>query len=372
MASSWNHGHRAGLVSVGLYKLWLEVVGPDRKPDMPVVIVLPGIAGYRSEWAAVVRLLSPFVRVVTYDREGIGNSESSPLPPRYKYIVGDLNRLLALAGIGPPYLILASGYGGILAREFIRKRPNDHIAGLVLADTHSENTLRDLDPRPFFDYVRANGVDLDKILEGLLHHQMSPEESLQIKVDAFSGRNSIQTLAECEKSLQSYEEMAREMAGLKMPLLGSKPLSIVIGNSGIEMQALNYEVNKLPAVDQAERAHWNNWANRYAVVDHRLQSDAQRLSTDHIIYHAGYWSSHKIHLTEPALLAHITLKTMFASIAANYKNRFDRSVTGSASQSMINDTATPMQRDDQEIVEKDNLPQVYHRNVCTCILCLTR
>ena len=77
----WNIGNKSGLVDVGTARLFVQVCGPDRKPDEPLVVIIQGMGSCASSWAAVTRLLQPYIRVLIYDRAGLGKSETSRLRP---------------------------------------------------------------------------------------------------------------------------------------------------------------------------------------------------------------------------------------------------------------------------------------------------
>ncbi len=108
------------LVSVGGRRLHLleEGHGP------PTIVVVPALGEGVISWVRVQRELAAEMRVVVYDRAGIGWSD----PPRRGRRTSDgaaedLRGLLAAAGVEPPYVLVAHSLGGILARRFAAPLP---------------------------------------------------------------------------------------------------------------------------------------------------------------------------------------------------------------------------------------------------------
>jgi pimeloyl-ACP methyl ester carboxylesterase len=163
--NEWASGDRSGPVSIGSHNLFLHVSGPDRKANEPVVIIVQGFATSIKAFAAVKRLLTPFVRTYAYERSGYGQSDTSFTKPTSTTIAAELYLLLKSANITPPYILVAHSWGGMLAREFIALRPDD-VAGLVLVDTNQEHMLEVIDWRHpsiravigKLDYFEVTGV----------------------------------------------------------------------------------------------------------------------------------------------------------------------------------------------------------------------
>ncbi len=99
----------------------------------PAVILEAGIGSNSLQWSLVQKEVAAFARVCSYDRAGTGWSERRPGVRDAARISGELEALLAVAGERPPYLLVGHSLGGILARVFASRRPQD-IAGLVLID----------------------------------------------------------------------------------------------------------------------------------------------------------------------------------------------------------------------------------------------
>src|SRR5262245_33304120 len=100
------------LVNIGTHSLCLYSIGPSRNPDAakPAVLLMSGLACSNLGWAAVIRLLSPFVHVYSYDRSGYGSSEPTPLPPSAENIALELDLLIQNAGITQPLILVGHSW----------------------------------------------------------------------------------------------------------------------------------------------------------------------------------------------------------------------------------------------------------------------
>jgi pimeloyl-ACP methyl ester carboxylesterase len=128
------------LVDVGGYRLHLHVTGEPR--GRPTVLLDAGIASCSAHWAWVQGALAPFTRVVAYDRAGLGWSDPGPRPRDAHQSAAELRTALERAGIGGPYVVAGHSYGGLVARAFADRYPDD-VVGMVLVDaSHPDQWAR--------------------------------------------------------------------------------------------------------------------------------------------------------------------------------------------------------------------------------------
>jgi pimeloyl-ACP methyl ester carboxylesterase len=101
----------------------------------PVVVFENGMGERFASWQPVARRLAPCMRLVLYDRTGIGASgPRREHGPRLADQVADtLKDLLGALGIAPPYILVGHSLGGLYMQAFARKHPAD-IGGVVLVD----------------------------------------------------------------------------------------------------------------------------------------------------------------------------------------------------------------------------------------------
>jgi pimeloyl-ACP methyl ester carboxylesterase len=123
------------LIDIGGYHLHIDIRGKGR----PVVVLIAGSEAFSLDWALVMPKVSQFTTVCSYDRPGLAWSDPGPLPGSFDQDVYELHSLLEKAGLAPPYILVGHSIGGIIARFFERKYP-DETKGLVLVDATSEDT----------------------------------------------------------------------------------------------------------------------------------------------------------------------------------------------------------------------------------------
>jgi hypothetical protein len=102
------------LVDVGGYQLHLQVMGEQHTG--PTVILDAGLISFSTNWYWVQTQLAESVRVVAYDRAGLGWSEAGPPPRDAHQNAAELHAALHKAGIRGAYILAGHSYGGLVAR----------------------------------------------------------------------------------------------------------------------------------------------------------------------------------------------------------------------------------------------------------------
>lgn len=117
-------------VDAGGHRLHMLISG-DAAGRATVVLEsgLPGGLG----WNEVRWGVAKFARVITYDRAGIGQSETGPSPRDAGHIATELHTVLHNAGFPPPYILVGQSMGGAYIRVFSASYPRE-VVGLVLVD----------------------------------------------------------------------------------------------------------------------------------------------------------------------------------------------------------------------------------------------
>ncbi len=100
----------------------------------PTVILESGLGDTYLSWRKVQPEISRFTRVCSYDRFGLGYSESSFGDRTSKTIAEQLHNLLQAASIVPPYVLVGHSVGGYNVRLYASLYPTD-VVGMVLVDS---------------------------------------------------------------------------------------------------------------------------------------------------------------------------------------------------------------------------------------------
>ena len=117
------------LVDLGTHRLHLLESGQGG----PTVVLEAGLMSTLLSWSELHRALAASFRVVSYDRAGLGWSDSGPMPRTADRIVEELHTLLQRAAIPPPYVLVGHSFGGLTMPLFAARFPGE-VAGMVLVD----------------------------------------------------------------------------------------------------------------------------------------------------------------------------------------------------------------------------------------------
>jgi pimeloyl-ACP methyl ester carboxylesterase len=117
------------LVDIGGYKLHVYCIGEGG----PTVILDAAADMMSSDWAWIQPEVAKHTRVCSYDRAGMGWSDSGPQPRDAKQVAFELHTLLNNAGISGPYVMVGHSAAGLYARMYASEYPEE-VVGMVLVD----------------------------------------------------------------------------------------------------------------------------------------------------------------------------------------------------------------------------------------------
>jgi pimeloyl-ACP methyl ester carboxylesterase len=121
--------HPGRLVDVGGHQLHLYCIGRGT----PVVVLEAPATGMSAAWGWVQPDVAQVTRVCTYDRAGLGWSESGDRAYDPAVVPSELHSLLERAGEPGPYVMGGQGLGAALAELYAAQFGAD-VVGLVLVD----------------------------------------------------------------------------------------------------------------------------------------------------------------------------------------------------------------------------------------------
>lgn len=116
-------------VDVGGRRMHIDCTGQGS----PAVILDSGLGDSFVSWRKVQPQVATLTRVCSYDRAGLGYSDSSPLPRTSDVMARELHTLLQAAGVSPPYVLVGHSMGGFDARLYANLYRSE-VVGMVLVD----------------------------------------------------------------------------------------------------------------------------------------------------------------------------------------------------------------------------------------------
>ncbi|HSL29742.1 MAG TPA: alpha/beta hydrolase [Anaerolineales bacterium] len=125
------------MVDTGGYRLHMHVEGQGS----PTVVLDAGAGGFGLAWELVRPAVASVTRVVAYDRAGLGWSDPSPYPRDAYTMALELHTMLTNAKVAGPYILVGHSLGGVVARQFAAKYP-DEVVGLVMVDSAHEQQMK--------------------------------------------------------------------------------------------------------------------------------------------------------------------------------------------------------------------------------------
>jgi pimeloyl-ACP methyl ester carboxylesterase len=220
------------LVDVGGYRLHLYCVGQGA----PTVVLDALFPGTVSNWAWIQPEVARTTRVCAYDRAGLGWSDRGPNPRDARQHASELHTLLSKAGIPGPYVLVGHSLGGLSARMFADRYP-DEVAGMVLIEASDPDSWRRLG-KPEGVGVDHNMLVVAPVLGRLgifrlgLFPSYSPDHDLPARQRAelqafFDSVKSLQTIRDVDGAFSDALNQVRSARGV-----GDKPLVVVLGSRG--------------------------------------------------------------------------------------------------------------------------------------------
>jgi pimeloyl-ACP methyl ester carboxylesterase len=240
----------------------------------PPVVIDAGAGNWSVAWTSIQDQLAPETRVCTFDRAGLGWSDSGAQPRTSLVMTSELHVLLHNAGVQPPLVMVGHSLGGFNARIFT-DRYNNEVAGLVLVESAHESQWRELpiEVKQFKD-AGLHQLYAAKLLArlGLLHLLNVPNPQVDRVPSALQPAYRA-TLAHSRvydafySEMQSVDESGAQVAATKS--IGDLPLVVV--SAGQSFDAFRALTKSIP-FDEANKT-WLELQGKLA----RLSSNSTQL-----------------------------------------------------------------------------------------------
>jgi pimeloyl-ACP methyl ester carboxylesterase len=128
-------------VDMGGWSLYVQCKGSGS----PSVVLDAGLDDGHVIWKRIEPVLARKTRTCSYDRSGVGESDVRPGEPTSvpaEQVVDELHELLVEAEVGAPYVLVGHSIGGLNARLYAARHPDD-VAGILFVDPTSPNYFQD-------------------------------------------------------------------------------------------------------------------------------------------------------------------------------------------------------------------------------------
>src|SRR5215204_5283878 len=214
------------LVKVGGYSLHINCVGEGS----PTVILESALGAMSAHWVRVQQVVAETTRVCAYDRAGMGWSEPGPEPRDARQISSELHTLLKNADTEGPYVLVGHSYGGLYARMYAARYP-DETAGVVLVDSsHPEQFTRSPQGRAMYEQTRRMGTFIPWLTRlGVVrltnfypaHPDLPTQQRAQIEAFNSSTQQWVTTFEEFGVTPETNAQVSN------MGSLGDKPLAVI-------------------------------------------------------------------------------------------------------------------------------------------------
>jgi pimeloyl-ACP methyl ester carboxylesterase len=214
------------MVDAGTHSLHINCLGEGG----PTVILEAANFGMSAHWVRVQQQLAQTTRVCAYDRAGMGWSEAGPEPRDAKQISSELHTLLKGADTEAPYVLVGHSYGGLYARMYAARYPNQ-VAGVVLVDSsHPEQFTRSPEGRAMYEQTRRMGAVIPWLTRlGVIrlinfypaHPDLPSQQRAQIEAFNSSTQQVVTTAEEFRATPETNTQVSN------MGSLGDKPLAVL-------------------------------------------------------------------------------------------------------------------------------------------------
>jgi pimeloyl-ACP methyl ester carboxylesterase len=129
----------------------------------PTVVLMAGILSWSVVWYKTQPMMAQQTRVCAFDRAAYGFSDPAPKPEIISEVVEDLHQALHAGSIPEPYVLVGHSLGGLEARVYAQRWPDD-VVGMVLVDTSPSGEGLIDEMQPDFDEATRRESTVSRLL----------------------------------------------------------------------------------------------------------------------------------------------------------------------------------------------------------------
>ncbi len=222
------------LIDVGGRKLHILCAGTSAGPT---VVIEAGSGDDSTAWEDMVRRVSAFARVCTYDRARLGWSDPAPGARTIDDRAADLKALLSTAEVPAPYVLVGHSYGGYIVRRFAAAYPAS-VQAVVLIDAPDEEFSFAPDGIRFSEQVATQEqrrgwltqVGLARIANALFPDRFDPARGVPPDIRGLKTALALRTARHFVRAdeMASYFKVPRAWQAFRgFGVLGGTPLVVI-------------------------------------------------------------------------------------------------------------------------------------------------
>jgi pimeloyl-ACP methyl ester carboxylesterase len=221
------------LIDVGGRHLYVHCTGSGS----PTVVLVSGLAEASTYWGGwIAPAVAKNTTVCAYDRAGQGWSDPPVSPQDGVAVASDLHALLDRAHIPGPYVLVGHSTGGVYARIFAARYP-DQVAGMVMLDSQPNEVFTGVPDFPsFYNLIRPASAlfpSLARVGVFRLINQFSPDI-----LPARTGAEERAVTSTASLNRIQRDEFAELPTTLKeagaLTTIGDRPLIVVTAAKGAQ------------------------------------------------------------------------------------------------------------------------------------------
>jgi pimeloyl-ACP methyl ester carboxylesterase len=256
----------------------------------PVIVFDAGHGDWAPAWATVQPRVAGFTQACSYDRAGVGFSDSGPAPRSAARLAEELHDALNAAGVGGPYILVGHAFGSYPVRAFADRYLRE-VAGMVLVDPDA----RDVE----------SGA-----LEGFWNRMYARQlPQLELCRDAVTGGKRLPLAPPPNyPHLTCYDRLFRNLPEPAFSAQLNAKLEEIAGQKAAVYQELIAEMQEMPADDAYLRAHKTLLGKRplrvisvsHHLTDRPTTTSAEHLEHMQLSYERALADSHLLELSSNA------------------------------------------------------------------------